>query len=215
MTARQAQVALTPAPRLPTGRAAEWPGADLERAARLWADGVTVTEIGRALGRTRNSIIGKANRNRGLFPVRRGSGVRAAGPSPSQPAPAAPEATIEPQAPVPVKASVAAAAAHRPAMELVVEISKLAEGDEAVSAEAVRGAAAFAALPGTRPVPLMARRGCQWPVDGPVDVAGHAGPQLFCDAPVSRARKESGRPCWCDRHVAAEAARRGLTGRAA
>ncbi|MCQ0986423.1 GcrA family cell cycle regulator [Jiella marina] len=72
-------------------------------------------------------------------------------------------------------------------------------------AAAPRGASAFAPLPGTRPMPLLERRGCTWPVDP----AGHRGPQLFCDAPVSRARKESGKPCWCPAHLALELARTG------
>ncbi|TFF20796.1 hypothetical protein E3C22_18070 [Jiella endophytica] len=42
------------------------------------------------------------------------------------------------------------------------------------------------------------RTGCTWPVE----VEGHSGPQLFCDAPVSLARRESGQRCWCDTHAA-------------
>jgi GcrA cell cycle regulator len=44
------------------GTNADWPDADIARLRQLWADGLPTREIAVALGRTKNAVIGKANR---------------------------------------------------------------------------------------------------------------------------------------------------------
>lgn len=43
---------------------------DLMRASQLWAEGLSVRQIGDALGLGKNRISGIVNRNRALFPAR-------------------------------------------------------------------------------------------------------------------------------------------------
>jgi len=41
---------------------AGWTAADLARLAKLWGEGLSTTAIGRAMGRSKNSVVGKAHR---------------------------------------------------------------------------------------------------------------------------------------------------------
>lgn len=47
-----------------------WTDAEYAEAVRLWAEGLSISAIGAAIGRTRGSIIGAADRNRPDFPAR-------------------------------------------------------------------------------------------------------------------------------------------------
>lgn len=50
--------------------AQRWTSEDYVKARRMWADGKTATEIGVDLGRSRNSVLGLADRHRSDFPKR-------------------------------------------------------------------------------------------------------------------------------------------------
>ena len=47
-----------------TDRRGEWDDADMERLKVLWAEGLSAAEIGRRMGRSKNSVVGKAHRIR-------------------------------------------------------------------------------------------------------------------------------------------------------
>lgn len=48
-----------------------WTTEKINRASALWKQGQSASEIGRAVGASRNAVIGVATRNRDLFPERR------------------------------------------------------------------------------------------------------------------------------------------------
>ncbi|MCQ0987528.1 GcrA family cell cycle regulator [Jiella marina] len=286
-----------------------WDREELQKAAALWAEGHSASEIGRELKRSRNAVIGKIHRNRHLFARRetlpdqgfedawnrpwsqaekmRAAAMARAGTAPSgigvrlgrtglavtalmkrEPGmfreevaqvPGSPshradeniagaasqgpqhhpkttrgddDCTLEGRAEVHGQAAgrppenrtkgrgaslapgVLAAAvgeASTPTRRSEASLRPLTSpqgGGEAADADPgvpPLGEAAFAPLPGTRPVPHLERTGCTWPVDP----QGHYGPQLFCDAPVSAARRDSAKPCWCATHVRFERLRAG------
>ncbi|MGQ3071658.1 MAG: GcrA family cell cycle regulator, partial [Ferrovibrionaceae bacterium] len=65
-----------------------WTAEKIEQLNKLWSEGMSITEIGKILGMTRNAVVGKAHR---LGLAKRPSPIaRAPGPRPAaQPAPAA------------------------------------------------------------------------------------------------------------------------------
>lgn len=49
-----------------------FPQCQINRAAKMWANDMSITKIGETLGRSRNSISGMMSRNRELFPLKQG-----------------------------------------------------------------------------------------------------------------------------------------------
>lgn len=94
-----------------------WTPETIEALNRLWAEGKSITEIGKLIGMTRNAVVGKAHR---LGLAKRPSPIaRAAGPRPAQ----APR-KVQPRA---AKAVVAPAPA-RPAKAPVFRPTRIANG---------------------------------------------------------------------------------------
>ncbi|WAP67212.1 hypothetical protein [Jiella pelagia] len=190
------------------GSARPFSETEKRRVAMLWRDGATFGRIGAGLQRDASEIRALKAREPGLFAAGRSEAVaRGAPPLPCRAGRATGPA--RPSDP-PRRGEISREDGRRLSLETRLPVTRLCErapgnlfGGRATPL--LRGAEAFAPLDGTVPTALADRRGCQWPVEMP----GHSGLQLYCDAPVDRRRVESGRRCWCDRHVALEAARRG------
>lgn len=56
----------------------------VDRAARMWVEGYSATEIAAALGTSRNAVLGLTWRNRERFPLRVGAASGEAGPAPAR-----------------------------------------------------------------------------------------------------------------------------------
>lgn len=148
----------------------EWSDADIVLLTKLWGDGLSASQIATELGngRTRNSVIGKVNRLKiNITSARAGQKAAKATGAPAR-APKAPRLKVEGK---------------------VARIPKRTEGGDLppmVKLEDVRQDA-WEALPYTRPVGLLPRTGCCWPIgDKP----------LFCNAPTTN------RATYCDKHKA-------------
>lgn len=70
----------------------DWPDDVVQVASKMWRDGCSASLIAREIGKSRSAVVGKANRNRSLFPARRKATQTARGM-------AQPRATRVPSAP--------------------------------------------------------------------------------------------------------------------
>lgn len=124
---------------------------EINRAAALWAEKYSASQIGRRLGRTRNSIVGLASRNRERFPARK-AGFH----------------TSRKRRPIEkIEKAVVVARAKPKSAPVYPRPSTLGE--------------AFAPLSGIKPVPLVARHGCAWPIHPSGDPLREKT-SLYCNA---------------------------------
>lgn len=152
-----------------------WTAEKIEQLNKLWSEGMSITEIGKILGMTRNAVVGKAHR---LGLAKRPSPIaRAPGPRPvAQPAPAAaPRPVAAPAAAVvaPPAAVAEAPQPPKPAMPILPQPAR------------PRPAPAFRA---TR---VANGPACRWPLGDPKSPDFH-----FCGSPSIE-----GKP-YCEKHCA-------------
>lgn len=153
-----------------------WTAEKIEQLNKLWSEGMSITEIGKILGMTRNAVVGKAHR---LGLAKRPSPIaRAPGPRPAaQPAPAA-------QPTRPVVAPAPAAAVSAPVVEAPVVTPKPALP---VMPQPVRPRPA----PAFRATRVANGPACRWPIGDPKSPDFH-----FCGSPSIE-----GKP-YCEKHCA-------------
>ncbi len=154
-----------------------WTAEKIEQLNKLWSEGMSITEIGKILGMTRNAVVGKAHR---LGLAKRPSPIaRAPGPRPvAQPAPA-----VQPTRPV-VAPTPAAAAASAPVVETPVVAPKPAMP---VMPQPARPRPA----PAFRATRVANGPACRWPIGDPKSPDFH-----FCGSPSIE-----GKP-YCEKHCA-------------
>lgn len=151
-----------------------WTAEKIEQLNKLWSEGMSITEIGKILGMTRNAVVGKAHR---LSLAKRPSPIaRAPGPRPAvQQAPVAPARPVA----APVAAIAAAPVAEaappppKPAMPVMSPPSR------------PRPAPAF------RAARIANGPACRWPLGDPKSPDFH-----FCGSPSIE-----GKP-YCEKHCA-------------
>ncbi|MBN9531592.1 MAG: GcrA cell cycle regulator [Alphaproteobacteria bacterium] len=153
-----------------------WTAEKIEQLNKLWSEGMSITEIGKILGMTRNAVVGKAHR---LGLAKRPSPIaRAPGPRPAaQPAPAA-QPTRSVVAPAP------AAAVSAPVVEAPVVTAKPALP---VMPQPARPRPA----PAFRATRVANGPACRWPIGDPKSPDFH-----FCGSPSIE-----GKP-YCEKHCA-------------
>ena len=155
----------------------DWSEAELRTLRRLWAEGMTALAIGRELGRTRNSVVGKAHRL--LLPPRPSPIGRKRG-DPLLPA------TPRVVAPRPSRS-----APPPPKMAPPVKLSPVKLAPAQIAAMGRRPPAPPPPAPPEPPqAPETGQGTCQWPVS-------EDRPWRFCGAPVEAV----GRP-YCAQHAA-------------
>ncbi len=156
-----------------------WTAEKIEQLNKLWSEGMSITEIGKILGMTRNAVVGKAHR---LGLAKRPSPIaRAPGPRPAaQPAPAA-----QPR-PVAAPAVTAVVASAAPVAEAPVVAPKPAMPVMPQPAARPRPAA-----PAFRATRVANGPACRWPLGDPKSPDFH-----FCGSPSIE-----GKP-YCEKHCA-------------
>lgn len=153
-----------------------WTAEKIEQLNKLWSEGMSITEIGKILGMTRNAVVGKAHR---LGLAKRPSPIaRAPGPRPAaQPVPSAqpsrPVATPSPAVVAAAPVAEAPVAAPKPAMPIMSQPAR------------PRPTPAFRA---TR---VANGPACRWPLGDPKSPDFH-----FCGSPSIE-----GKP-YCEKHCA-------------
>ena len=135
-----------------------WTPERMERLKALHKEGLSASQIAKALGEvSRNSVIGKAHRM-GLGPI---GGGRASAPDSRNAATAAARGVL-------MKAKAA-----KPRLAIAGRGTVFEVAEAPPPRVVVDRAEAFSPLPGTEPAPFLAREGarCRWPVD--MAEAGH------------------------------------------
>lgn len=157
-----------------------WTAEKIEQLNKLWSEGMSITEIGKILGMTRNAVVGKAHR---LGLAKRPSPIaRAPGPRPAAAQPTPVAAPPRPAVAMPAAPMIAAAAPApiaeaplppKPAMPAIPQPAR------------PRPAPAFRA---TR---VANGPACRWPIGDPKSPDFH-----FCGSPSIE-----GKP-YCEKHCA-------------
>ncbi len=169
-----------------------WTAEKIEQLNKLWSEGMSITEIGKILGMTRNAVVGKAHR---LGLAKRPSPIaRAPGPRPAaQPTPVAAQPRPAPAAAAPVMAAGMTTAGMTTAATAPAAPPAVAEAP-------LPPKPAMPAIPQpARPRPAPAFRAtrvangpaCRWPIGDPKSPDFH-----FCGSPSIE-----GKP-YCEKHCA-------------
>lgn len=164
----------------------DWTEATLKKAAALWKDGKSAAQIGEAIGRSRNAVLGKAHRMPELFPAR---GER----RPSVTVRRVVEKLRGPRSsPVRVK-SEPAPRPPRPPKPVPAEVP---DGWIRERGEPIRNDLSVFALPGIDPVAFidLGRDACRFPLQA---AELKAGPSMPCCG----AKTEDGKS-YCEAHHA-------------
>ncbi|MCB5205025.1 GcrA family cell cycle regulator [Neorhizobium sp. T786] len=157
----------------------KWTEEVMSQAAEMWNDGQSATQIGRALGVSRNAVIGKAHRNPSVFISKEGMGRDwRSGVTGARPVQRAPEPLVRrsKEAIERAKLKREAETAEATAMRLAIRDAKA--GSEAYDTERLVHAKLLVDLD---------RGECHWPLND-------GGPFLFCASETAK-----GSYCECHR----------------
>ncbi|MFQ5567414.1 MAG: GcrA family cell cycle regulator [Paracoccaceae bacterium] len=174
-----------------------WTDDRVEKLKQLWGDGMSASQIAKALGGvTRNAVIGKVHRlglsNRGAAP----GGTAAAGEAKKADKPAKPsrpaKAAAEPKAAAPAETAKPAPVAVRPQPVIRDATQPRAPGLPTPEEQAARATLAEIEKMARRLDLLeLTERTCKWPIGDPTEENFH-----FCGLP-----SVAGKP-YCEHHVA-------------
>jgi len=169
-----------------------WTAEKIEQLNKLWSEGMSITEIGKILGMTRNAVVGKAHR---LGLAKRPSPIaRAPGPRPAaaQPTPAVVAqqrpAVAAPAAPVMAAGGMAAAGVAATAAPAAVAEAPLPPKP---AMPAIPQPARPRPAPAFRATRVANGPACRWPIGDPKSPDFH-----FCGSPSIE-----GKP-YCEKHCA-------------